>query len=505
MENRNEFIRHNEFSSGENPGPKDNSSLQNVPLQRESPRGARSKKRGIILAFAVGLMLTGSLILFSPSKKTIEIVTGGESRTVRTAASRVSDVLREAGISYTTLDRICPGLNERIGNGGRISLSHPVNISLNVGNGINNLNFTSYQRFGGNILLDAGLRLYPGDRLRWNGSELLPSFPLDGIRDLDLVLERADTFTLITENEPKGKSAHGSGKTVFDALLSAGIKVSKSMMIIPDGDVAFEPGMTIEALTLRMLQISKNGNLVTAVSAGATVGEALARAGMPLTGSDVSIPAAGEALPADGRILIVQVSDEFSINAEPIRGETEWTANAELDLDDTRLLVEGSDGLRGTFTRVRKENGETVLEKTSPETILVQPVSEKREYGTKITVRTLNTPDGPLEYYRAVNVYATSYSPCRSGTAGCITGTSSGMKVQKGVIAVTSSWYNQFGGQSVYVPDYGKAVIADVGGGIPGRRWIDLAYDDDNFEGWSRDTTLYFLTPVPAEMVWVLQ
>lgn len=505
MENRNRYIRKSEALSRGNPGTRDNPSRGKAPVRNGRTCRFFSKKRAAILLLAAALILTGSLIIFSSARKTIEIVVSGESRMVRTAASRVSDVLRDVGISYTASDRIRPGLNEHVGNGSRISISHPINVLLNVGNGINDLNFTSYQRFGGNILLDAGLRLYPGDRLRWNDSELLPSFPLDGVSELDLVLERADTFTLITENEPEGKLTHGSGKTVFDALLSAGIKVSKSMMIIPDGDAAFEPGMTIEALTLRTLQISKNGNLVTAVSAGATVGEALARAGMPLTGSDVSIPAAGEALPADGRILIVPVSDEFSVNAEPIRKETEWTANAELDLDDTRLLAEGSDGLRGTFTRVRKESGETVLEKTTSETILVQPVSEKREYGTKISVRKLETPDGPLEYYRAVNVYATSYSPCRSGTASCITGTSSGMKVQKGVIAVTSAWYNQFGGQSVYVPDYGKAVIADVGGGIPGRRWIDLAYDDDNFEGWSRETTLYFLTPVPADMVWVLQ
>ena len=130
---------------------------------------------------------------------------------------------------------------------------------------------------------------------------------------------------------------------------------------------------------------------------------------------------------------------------------------------------------------------------------------DRREYGTKVTVRTLDTPDGTIEYYRAVTVYATSYSPCRSGTSSCITGTALGMKVGKGVVAVTSDWYRRFGGQSVYVPGYGKGVIADVGGGIPGRRWIDLAYEDDTFEGWSRETTLYFLTPVPADMVWVLQ
>ena len=44
-----------------------------------------------------------------------------------------------------------------------------------------------------------------------------------------------------------------------------------------------------------------------------------------------------------------------------------------------------------------------------------------------------------------------------------------------------------------------------VGGGIAGRNWIDLAYGDDDFTAWHQDTTLYFLTPVPADMVWVLQ
>ncbi len=464
-----------------------------------------SKKRLWLLLCGAVLVLAGCALLYASSYKNVEIIVNGEKQTVFTAASRVSDVLRKAGIAFGSSDLVRPGLNERVGNGGRISISRPVNVRLTIGTGTDALNFTSYQRFGGNILLDAGLRLYPGDRLRWNGNELLSSFPLGGVADLDLVLERADSFTLITENDPAGKTAYGSGSTVFDALLSAGFKVNKSMLVIPDGDAAFEPGMTIEVLPLKTLTISKNGNLVTSVSAGATVGEALARAGLPLCGSDVSIPASGERLPDDGKILIVPVSDVFSVNAEPVRKETEWSASAELDLDETRLLAEGADGLRGTFTRVRTENGEVVLNQTSEEMMLVEPLNEKREYGTKINIRTLDTPEGPVEYYRAVTVYATSYSPCRSGTASCITGTASGMKVQKGVAAVTSSWYNKFGGQTVYVPGYGKAVIADVGGGIAGKRWIDLAYDDDNFEGWSRETTLYFLTPVPADMVWVLQ
>ena len=82
-------------------------------------------------------------------------------------------------------------------------------------------------------------------------------------------------------------------------------------MVIPDADTPFVPGMKIEVLPLRDLLISRGGNLTPVISAGATVGEALARAGMPLMGSDVSIPAAGEPIPENGRILIVPVSDSF--------------------------------------------------------------------------------------------------------------------------------------------------------------------------------------------------
>ncbi|MBR6090578.1 MAG: DUF348 domain-containing protein [Anaerolineaceae bacterium] len=462
-------------------------------------------KRRVPLMIGLLMAAAGLLLVHASLRKTVRIIVNGKPRTVVTYASTVRDALKQAGIAFDDGDFINPGLKKRIRNGERISLERTASVCLDAANGGDPVCFLSHQRFGGNILLDLGLRVYPGDRIFWGSTEIRPDFDLGPVSDLELRLVRADGFTLITEKEPLGKPAYGSGETVYDALLSAGIGISRSMMVIPDGDSAFVSGMVIEVLPLRELTVVRDGKRSSVISAGASVGEALARAGMPLTGFDVSIPAAGEPLPADGRILIIPAAEYFSMNAETVRYETDWTANEEMELDSTRLLSEGRDGLRGTFTRIRSENGEQVLNETSAETVLVQPVREKREYGTKITVRTLDTPDGPVEYYRAVNVYATSYSPCRSGTSGCITGTASGMKVQKGVIAVTSGWYNLFGGQSVYVPDYGKAVIADVGGGIAGRKWIDLAYDDDNFEGWSRETTLYFLTPVPADMVWVLQ
>ena len=451
------------------------------------------------------MILLGALLLWAGSAKTVTLFVNGSRMTRTTRAARVSGFLRLSGITLQPRDRVLPGLSERVRDGMRVTVDRAAEVRLTTDTFTEPLTFTSFQRFGGNILLDAGLRLYPGDRLFWNGTEIRPDFFLGNVADLDLHLDSADAFTLITDAAPEGLTAHGSGATVREALLSAGVSLTPELRVVPDGDTAFTPGMTVEVLPERELTVSRAGRLVTLRTCGVTVGEALARGGMPLMGSDVSVPAAGERLPADGRVLIVPVTDRFTMKAEPVRRQTEWTANSGLDLDETRLITEGTDGLTGTFTRVRTENGETVLTETSPEQTLVQAVPDRREYGTKVTVRTLDTPDGTIEYYRAVTVYATSYSPCRSGTSSCITGTASGMKVGKGVVAVTSDWYRRFGGQSVYVPGYGKGVIADVGGGIPGRRWIDLAYEDDTFEGWSRETTLYFLTPVPADMVWVLQ
>jgi len=43
-----------------------------------------------------------------------------------------------------------------------------------------------------------------------------------------------------------------------------------------------------------------------------------------------------------------------------------------------------------------------------------------------------------------------------------------------------------------------------VGGGIPGQYWIDLAFTDADFEPWHQNTILYFLTPVPADIPWIL-
>jgi len=73
------------------------------------------------------------------------------------------------------------------------------------------------------------------------------------------------------------------------------------------------------------------------------------------------------------------------------------------------------------------------------------------------------------------------------------------------------SWYLLLGFERLYIPGYGFATVGDVGGGCPpaaaeqgclagGHTWIDLAWTDEEYQPMSGWMTVYFLTPIPANI-----
>jgi 3D (Asp-Asp-Asp) domain-containing protein len=126
-------------------------------------------------------------------------------------------------------------------------------------------------------------------------------------------------------------------------------------------------------------------------------------------------------------------------------------------------------------------------------------------YGTKVEVNTTTVDGVQIEYWRAVQMYATSYSPCRLGTSTCGNTTASGKQLQKGMVALPTNLYLSMKGQQLYIPGYGYATVEDACGGCVGQPWIDLGYSDDDYEAWHWWVTVYFLTPVPQNIIYVLE
>ena len=448
-------------------------------------------------------MTTGIVLFWTNARRNIKLIIDGKPREVRTYKITVDQILKEAGIDYDGLDRIFPETNYWMTENYFLKVDHRKVIHLVSLEG--QKDYSTFENLAGNILAAGEITLYPGDQIWWNGTRIQPDFNLGSLKRIDLEVVRGDSFELVTDSGSQRRQFYTNATTVAEALQQTAVRIPPDSIIVPSEDTPFTAGMTIQILEkIPFVLISDEGeNSLTGY--GTNVGELLASAGYPLQGLDICIPAEDQPIPVDHRVKVIHVTEEVTVKAETIPNEIEWVADESSPLDQYMTISEGKPGLRGTIQRKRAENGIPVEEQISSEKVLAEPKTEVRSYGTQITIQTLSTPDGQIEYWRAVPVYATSYSPCRSGVESCINGTASGRKVEKGIIAVDGDWYAAFAGLSVYVPDYGYAVIGDTGRSpVPDNRWIDLAYNDENFVPWSNQTTLYFLTPVPASVPWIL-
>ena len=317
----------------------------------------------------------------------------------------------------------------------------------------------------------------------------------------EFLLEIQEAVPITLQTEGAQWEISSAAATLGEALWEAGFLLTESDQLSPPPETPLTGPLTVQLTPGKMISILSGENSVQVYTSAATVGAALAQTGLALQGLDYSEPAEDQAIPEDGLIRVVRVTEDVAINQETIPFDYELQPDNEIELDQFRIIQAGQVGLRAERVRLRYEDGVEVSQQTEDEWVAREPVTRIQGYGTKIVVRTLETPEGPVQYWRAVEMIATSYSPCRSdGEPGrCYPGTSIGLPVQRGVAAVIYEWYIPMGWHTVYVPGYGHAVIADVGGGIPGEYWIDLGFSDDDYESWYRRTTVYFTLPIPPE------
>lgn len=343
----------------------------------------------------------------------------------------------------------------------------------------------------------AALALSSADRFLLNGN-IVPA---------DILLPTGESYTLqilravnVILRAPEGETTFQSAApTLGQALAERGLLLYAADFLAPPPETPLTADLMAAYRPARDYLIRVDGESITVKSSAETVGQVLASAGIPLLGLDYSLPAESAPAPTDGAIEIVRVQESLSVVQQSIPFSTRYEYSAEIPLGSENLLQAGEPGLSVSTVRIRLENGVEVSRATEAESVARLPKEQVMGRGTQVTVQTLDVPGGQIQYWRAVQMWATSYSPCRSGISGCSYGTASGLPVQRGVVAMTRSLFNALRGTQVYVPGYGVATIGDVGGGFPdGRLWIDLAYSDDDWQNWSGWVTVYFLAPAPA-------
>jgi resuscitation-promoting factor RpfB len=353
------------------------------------------------------------------------------------------------------------------------------------------------------IIAQAGVLIAPGDLVLFNGSPAPLEQPLPSAKTYVLQIRRAVTVTI------NGHAIRTAARTVGEALADSGAQLYAADRLDPPASAPVADGSIITYLPSQDLTVTADNQQLHIRSAAATVGEALAEAGIPLLGLDSSRPAEDAALPADGQVRLVRVSESILLGQKSIPFNSQFESSAEVELDHQEVLQPGQPGLSVSRVRIRYEDGREVARQTESEA-LVRPARDRLvAYGTKAVVHTAVVDGVQIQYWRAVQMFATAYSPCHSAADRCYPGTSSGKPVQRGVVAFIYRWYLNMQGQALYIPGYGFATVEDVGGGIPGRAWIDLGYTDAEYEQsgdqWGKWVTVYFLAPIPPNIMYVLE
>ncbi len=356
------------------------------------------------------------------------------------------------------------------------------------------------------ILAEAGVLLSPADKVLLNG------YPAA----LDSRLTSADG-TLQVRRAIKvsvgEKSFQTTAATVGEALAEAGFALHAADSIAPAAGAMLSSPTSVSYTPARELVVQADGHERQVLSAASTVGRALAQAGLPLLGLDFSTPAEDQPLPPDGRIRVVRVSEALMLSEKAIPFQTEVKDAPDVALGQEQILQPGVQGLSVSRIRIRYEDGKEVSRQTEAETVARPPQNRISAQGSKLVVKTLTVDGRQIQYWLQLQMYATVYSPCNSGGNGCSTGTASGLRAGKGVVAVDPGLYAYLNGQRLYIPGYGPAVIGDVGGGyiveqntgVSRYRWIDLGFDDNNIGDMSGWITVYFLAPAPATIPDILK
>lgn len=470
------------------------------PLLKTKPKRSTGLLRLLFVIFVIGIMGLGLWAFIqvpeAPQPMTITLQVDGYRQIIASDAKTVGDFLSQHHIQIIPEDVVIPRPDTPLRENLRIIVqrARPVTVRIDEQEQVVHTTYESPI----DILHHLQITYSPHDRITVDHQPVDPvdliAWPLPAnlitiIRAQPIIIIDGDTIHTINT----------TGKTVGEALFEAEIDLFLSDIVQPPVSSMIEPDMTITIDRSRLVTIMADDRQVETRVNAQTVGGALAEAGFTLNGLDYSIPDENNALVPNTTIRVIRVTEEIITSEEIIPFEIVYQPDETMRLDTKRVLQSGENGIYQHAVRVRYENGVEISRTDESEGVTKLPQNGIVAYGTQIVMRTLDTPDGPIEYWRHLRMFATSYHP---GSVGGSTTTSIGETLRKGIIGINPNIIRYR--TNMYVPGYGHGFAADTGGPRRSPYWVDLGYTDEDYVGWARWVDVYLLPPVPDNITYLL-
>jgi uncharacterized protein YabE (DUF348 family)/3D (Asp-Asp-Asp) domain-containing protein len=494
-----------------------------------------NRDRLVVLLF--GLLVVGLVGYYLAGGKTASVTVDGITSIVHTRGSTVADALSAAGAVTGPHDIIDPPAAAVLLDDSAVIVqrARPVTVQSDGAT----IQFDTHTADIAAILSAARVAVGERDVVSINGQPARPlalltahqsasaaaalvavsvstarsNRPLSPSQRREIISRRPDPISLaVSRAVPVSIVSEGAKTTVLtpaqkvgDVLFAEGIYIYAADQVTPPFETPVRSGMSISVSRAKPLTVVADGLTLHTRTQATTVAEVLAEEGIGHQEKDYSIPALMSPIAAGITIQVVRVREEYITRTESIPFATEYRPNENLELDQKLVATHGKPGERKRSTKIVYENGKEVRRGQDSEWVSTEPVTQIIEYGTKVVIRTMDTPHGPIEYWRAIFLRTSYYTPSKSGTepdAPWFGITITGKRATKGVIGIDPNVIRYH--TQMYVPGYGFGAAEDTGNLAIGRV-IDLCYDDDDPQqgafGWQ---TIYLLTPVMPNIPYLL-
>ncbi|MBT2525961.1 DUF348 domain-containing protein [Streptomyces sp. ISL-99] len=174
-----------------------------------------------------------------------------------------------------------------------------------------------------------------------------------------------------------------TARTVEGALRQLGVRAEGAYLSASRSLAIGRAGLALDVRTERTVTFMADGRERTIRTNAATVGAALAEAGISLRGQDTtSVPA--DSFPRDGqRVTVMRIRGAKEVREEPIPFEVIRTADASLFKGTEVVVQPGEVGSRRVTYFVRTVNGVRQQPRKVAEEIAREPVARRVMVGTK--------------------------------------------------------------------------------------------------------------------------
>ncbi len=460
--------------------------------------------QGLTAIVALVLVVSALVVGYQSTLTPVTLVVDGRSQELHTHQDTVATLLMDVGLSLYPEDIVIhhgeiihapavDALDVAIDPESPVEVrrARPVHINADGHSVKLRTHATSVEA----VLAEARLSLLPNDEVEVAGDLALANPSRVDPEPVHITVHRAVPFTL--HEDGRAETFYTTASTVGEALRRAGLMLYMADGVEPRLGERMSAGLDVYVDRSIPVTVQVDGRILRARTHRERVSQVLSDLGVVLTGQDYTTPTLEASLGEDATVRVVRVSERFLTFQEPIPFDVAWQPDPDLEIDYDRVMQDGARGILEKRIRIRYEDGHEISREIDDQYVAIPPTTKILGYGTKIVVRTINTPSGSVEYWRTIRMLATSYS---ANTAGTPTSspwygrTATGMVMRHGIVAVDPRMINLR--SQVYVPDYGVGLAGDTGGAIKGKR-IDLGYDDDNLVLWYRWVDIYLLTPVP--------